>query len=390
MTIKENDEWNSDKILEDIESKISQHVVDDISLFYGKSGICIFYFEMFRHFGTPAYLGKCEKLIDEIVGALKDRKTDYTISRGLAGTAWALDFLSSRGVEIDTQYKADIDALLYINSLRALMNRSVGYFDGSLGTVLYAANRLPDDKATGFLYQYVAVIKSKMNQNLNLPPWDYFDSISKDSSHSYPTTLESSVGVSDLANILTTVFKRDFLKNEIPSLVDRALTWLTSVHATDDAYGQKAIHANPVLHSGILRIAWTFWKAGVVFKQASWKSRALLLVDTLVQLSNKTEKSMLDASLLTGTSGIAHLFNRFYHETGDDRYLFQYLYWSKITLDKVFDNKRQDEKQSRLSFNKIDVEKPIETMAGIAGFGMTILSKNNITRFDWDECLLIT
>jgi hypothetical protein len=141
---------------------------------------------------------------------------------------------------------------------------------------------------------------------------------------------------------------------------------------------------------GDLSIALAFWQAGKAFSNEEWKHEA---IDILLHCANRKdlkENNVEDAGICHGTAGIAHVFNRFYKETGIKELDEARWYWLEQTLQMAkFDDGLAGYKAWQ---GKLGWQNNYGLLEGIAGIGLVLLGflTDDIVDLDWDHCLLFS
>jgi len=98
---------------------------------------------------------------------------------------------------------------------------------------------------------------------------------------------------------------------------------------------------------------------------------------------------VMDACFCHGTSGIAHVFNRMWRETGMDECKHAAAYWIEQTLDMA---KFTDGLAGYKTWQGgvLGYETRYGLLEGIAGIGLVLLSYYYEIEPTWDECLLLS
>jgi hypothetical protein len=113
----------------------------EASLFHGKLGVAIAFFEYGRFSENKVYTAFADELIDGFLSQVNDR-TPFVFSSGLSGIGWGVEYLIQRGfVACDSnQVCADLDALVMRTDLRRVKDLTVA--SGMEGVLHYVLMRI--------------------------------------------------------------------------------------------------------------------------------------------------------------------------------------------------------------------------------------------------------
>ncbi|HVI43860.1 MAG TPA: lanthionine synthetase LanC family protein [Chitinophaga sp.] len=364
----------------EIEDMLSGAITNDMSLLGGDTGISIFYYNLFKLTDEVQYWKKCQSLTNNLIDNFPGEGLDQTMGAGYTGIAWGLNFLQGRGiVDFEADYFfSSIDMHIYIQSLRSLMQRNYDYANGALGATVHALKRLPDEKAFGYLRQFVGALKGlqvveehNIRRKIDLPV---------DLAHS----------MANIVNCLTRIYNKDLFKDDIISLVNEYQTWLT-VFCKEYQYWQDVWdHAadekfNCSRHGKILRIAWSCLQAGQVFDNEIWGEEGMKLLQCAGDNYSIINTSDLNASFYNGSAGLAYLFHQLYKKTSLPVCLTNHNFWLSTTLVKAQYLNKDDGPVSKS--HKWDNKYGILT--GACGVGITLIDSLTTGLESWDECLLL-
>jgi hypothetical protein len=199
-------------------------------------------------------------------------------------------------------YFRDIENLLYVRSLRCLMERNSEVVEGGLGGVLFALGRLPSLRAIGYLQQVVGVIDQQGIYQ------DYFgrhQSATSDKNNYLHLGLPK--GVSGLVTMLTRISRNGYFEKEIDKILGAAVPDLIAALTLRPEISLK-------WSDGILGVAVAIGGAGKRQLNGTWENAARTIRETALQIPINP---MTDHSFYQGSAGISFLFEKLYEETGD-------------------------------------------------------------------------
>jgi hypothetical protein len=133
----------------------------DLSLFYGKMGISIFFYHYAKYLQEPIYSEYADVLIDEICEEVHDSIPFY-MENGLCGIGWGIEYLKKENfINGDTnELLFDIDRIVLTLDIDRFTNYS---FDKGLEGILYyvLSRLLSDNKSTHpFDQQYLTKLQN--------------------------------------------------------------------------------------------------------------------------------------------------------------------------------------------------------------------------------------
>jgi len=110
----------------------------DVSLFYGKTGMCLFLFLYARRTGNPWYEDFAGRLLDDVCSHLSS-SLPVSFADGLCGIGWSIEFLKQEGfIEGDTdEILSEIDAKVMERDVRRISDPSFEYGIGGIAAYVH-------------------------------------------------------------------------------------------------------------------------------------------------------------------------------------------------------------------------------------------------------------
>lgn len=140
---------------------------------------------------------------------------------------------------------------------------------------------------------------------------------------------------------------------------------------------------------GDLGIAVALWRASKALCRKDWEDEAKAILRHASQRRDLKENTVIDACFCHGTSGIAHVFNRMWRETGMPECKDAAAYWINQTLCMArFEDGLAGYKTWQ--GDKRGFQNEYGLLEGIAGIGLALLSFLSDEDPTWDECLLLS
>lgn len=385
----------------------------DLGLMHGYCGESLFKIIYSLNYGGRNEVEKNVKyLLTNIDSYLKHnlQLLPYSIGfAGLPGIFWTLSFMKNHNFAhfnsklFFSDYEALFDELVIIEAQK----KNYDYFYGIIGILLFY-------NEAGLLVQKVSLQKKIISileeQLVNLDKdkifWNFlmYDAKSGYSVNTKEINLGLSHGLPSLISCILLFDKS--LDDIVYPLVNKSINFIISCQvkeSSDKKYlSQFPYTFNISDHKHVTeydsRLAWCYgdlgianvlWNAGDKFKRNDWKDLSYKIITKSTERQNLVENKIFDAGICHGSSGVAHLFNKFYIRTNDQKIKDARNYWIAKTMELskfsngtagylVYDNDTNNSKQKENGF-----------LQGISGIGLVLLGYLNPKNTTWDRCLLI-
>jgi lantibiotic biosynthesis protein len=381
-----------------------------INFMNGLPGAALFLYQyaQYRPEKANACYEKIALIIDnafEYINQAADAKTSFC--NGITGTLWLIEFMRKKKVvDIDDDYLSPgMIEYLSSESLTRTINRN--HCDLLYGGFGFWAFLLE----SGEIANKHHLVKLQLNalnkiavDTPNGRNWKingaYFGSlVTRNMAAIDPATsvnLSMAHGICAILILLAKTKMSGYAEKETEDNIHRGLQLVSSLKINDprsvSLYPTIVTNGEPLI---LPRIAWrygdlcvavAFWMAWKATGYHAYKDEALFIMD----FSYQKYVDPKDAGLSNGAAGIAHIFRRFYWETGNIVYENAADKWIAITLKMaVF----SDGYAGYKAFNHLEGgqnNKPeYGLLQGIAGIGLTLLSSLSDKPSDWDRALQI-
>jgi hypothetical protein len=344
----------------------------------GRAGIAILYAylatlgrsdERLRLSYEQAALACLEYAMDVV----NDHPMTESLYAGFSGVAWVAEFLArmdSTGTgspeQLDTA--GDVDANRSIDDLllglvsRSPWRRKYELMDGLVGLGVYALERLPRASAYPLLYAVVdrleEVAHTEGDETSWLTPADLLPPDLRERAPGGLYNLGMAHGAPALVALFANYLFCDIAVDRVRPLLTGTVTWLLRqriLRGTKRTFPYVVIperpgvaprttragDAEPMIDQGPARLAWCYgdpaiavalWLAGSADENPAWLDTArALALDSLER--SPEESGVTDTMFCHGSAGLAHLYNRLYHFTGEAALRDAAVAWFEWTLD---------------------------------------------------------
>lgn len=355
--------------LENILSEIAEtdlnsfiHDKDSVNLFWGNSGLTLFYHYLYKATKQEKYLEKAISSIERAISnnnSLSEKETAFCA--GIAGFAWTINFLSQfeeYGIDGD-EYLAELDDILYARVQKAKLEPVYDPMYGTLGYASYFLTRKGEvaDKALAEIVDFVDFFKVEVDSGY---AWE------SEKSFLNKRSLEKAIrfnmglahGIPAVLLLLSRIYERGIEKEKCKEIIYGGYRWMMAQNKRYiEEYPQfNAQFPHHVKTTGQMRqakISWCYGDLSIAIALAKIAERMgdneMFEFSRTVAL--KTAKQVPIMVKETGDVGICH-------GSAGNGFMF-------LKLDKIFDEK-MFKGSSILYYNFLTYQKKKE--GGVAGF----------------------
>ena len=374
-------------------------------LYTGTAGIACFLHE-YAHYtkNEDAHLAAM-RMVNRTIDLIFETKPYASHCDGLAGVANFLNDLESER-RIKNSISNDIDRFLEIELQNEINRNYYDFLHGATGIAYYFVNRSGNryfnkHKQTirnTLLYFDQTAIKYEEN-GIKYAKWLSYDRINKESI----INISLSHGMSSIIGLLLRMYQVSFTidRERITELIERGINYILSQQIDRNNYGscfpRSSIESMKEMTGS--RLAWCYgdlgvasilWQAGGIFKNETWKNIAIDTFLFCTERKDHHKDQVVDACFCHGTSGIAHIFNRIYRETGIQKFKDTSNYWIMETLQMA----RYEDGAAGYKVHSGDEtntwNSDIYMLDGIAGIGLTLIASISDKNPQWDKYFLLS
>ncbi len=364
----------------------------------GNLGMALFLLFFSNLNNDERYYDKSIKLIEQELSCYSEHLENLTFWTGIAGLGWYCNAMVKK--YIDSEYDAGFTAIdeLLENQMLICNNSDLYYYDhlhGGLGFGHYfltadkkAAIASLVEKMHGSAIEdyHTKGKKWKTNTEHLSEHWDYNISLSH--------------GMSSIVIMLTKILQKGIEREKCAELIEGAVNYFLAQKLPKgnhtSVFGNYALESLEQPHSsrlawcyGDLGIAVALWRASQALGRKDWESEAKALLRHASIRRDLKENGVMDACFCHGTSGIAHIFNRMWRETGMPECRDAAAYWIGQTLKMA---KFEDGLAGYKTWQGAErgFRNEYGLLEGIAGIGLVLLAYLSDEEPTWDECLLLS
>ena len=338
-----------------------------------------------------------ESLLENAIGQVARRNMRVGLMQGFTGVAWALAHLFP---DDDATSEID-DALIEVLS----HPRWMGEYDlvsGLTGIGVYGLERFPRGRAEELLGHVVARLAEKaepapgglrwftppeliLASRLGRAPYGFYN-------------LGMAHGLPAVVALLVGIYGTGIDAKEVARLLDGAIGYLLQTRLPEGSPATWPYFLGREIETMPSRLAWCYGdpgivcaltQAGVAFGRDQWLEAAWAAGERIFARPEGSE-GVQSAGLCHGTAGLALIFDRLFHLTGDDRYAQQARRWAAQTVAL-----KKDDAELLFSIWDPDSEKGGDVqgpglLAGTAGIAGALLACAGEMPPTWDRMLLLS
>ena len=295
----------------------------------GNLGLALLFDEAHRVLGPvdPLLAQRDARWNSAIDGLSNSSGIQPNLFTGYCGIGWATAFLGGPG---NDEVHEELELALLDDLEHFADPVDYDLINGVVGWGLYALERWPHQRAARALELIVDFLDARAERIASGVRWHTSPEILvRWQRESYPHgyfNLGLAHGIPGIVVFLAQVAERGIRTDVIPPLLEGAIDWILSnriEHAPDLAFPSFAVEG---LEPSPSRLAWCYGDLGItvsLFLAArctghdGWERQARALARTLAEIPVERTR-VRDAGLCHGAAGVAHVFNRMFHWTGDE------------------------------------------------------------------------
>ncbi len=376
-------------------------VKNNVNLMGGDAGVSLFLSYYAKYSKKDEYAEKSINIVSDIFDEISDGYSYPTFAGGLAGIGWLIEFLAQNDfLEVNTNETiGDLDEHLYSIMIKEMKQNKFDYLHASGGIALYFLKRDSLLDRNKYISEFVDLLALSSIKKENHNKWISSIFVGYDKEEDV-YNLSMSHGIASIISILLKIYLKGINKDKVFELLKGAINYLliNQLDITDNiSYFPDSVSLIDTKgHS--TRLAWCYgdlgisvalWNASIALNDKALEQKAIEILLHSAKRKNLTENYVMDACLCHGTTGIAHIFNRMFINTGISEFEEASEYWFNETLKMAkfedglagFKSWRTEERGWKNDYGFLE---------GIAGIGLALISAISDIEPSWDECLLLS
>jgi lantibiotic biosynthesis protein len=378
----------------------------DPSVAGGKAGQALFYSYLSHLFSKEENQQRAFNLLNEAIDDLVETPMAPSLYGGFSGIAWTVEHLQGRLLEPDDEDSNEaIDEELIDYLGHSPWKEDYDLISGLVGLGVYALERLPRQSAVECLARIVDRLNELAGERPEGITWfTRPELIPAHQLKHFPDgyyNVGLAHGVPGIIALLGGICAAGIAVQKARPLLDGAVNWLLAQRLPETAGSSFSAFTFPGIKSEGSRMAWCYGDPGVVSalfvaarsaNNSDWEREA---IEIALRAADKPADrcGVKDAGICHGAAGLAHIYNRFYQATGDERFKEAALLWFEQTLDMRrpgegiggFLTWTSDSLESGFRWEAVS-----GLLNGAAGIGLALLAAITPVEPQWDRMLLLS
>ncbi len=367
----------------------------------GNGGISLFYFYFGKIFYKKEFLDKSVFIINNL---LKSNFSDATFAYGSTGIMWLLEFFNKNNfLTTNLQISNEVKRSIYEYGKNNFRSSNADLFTGGLGACLFFLEIFYDGFDKKYIEYYIDEIQQQAESEGDCIKWSttFYSDGKPTNERIYNLGLAH--GIPSIISVLSMMYEVGIRKDACQKLLKDSINWVLNQELPStflSRFSLGVMKNNPKELSQLpSRLAWCYgdlgiasaiWMAGISTSNEEWKKKAVEIMLHASKRRDLKENSVIDAGLCHGTSGIAHIFNRFYQATKIEEFKEAAIYWFNETLNMA---KFEDGLAGYKTWMGEDYggwQNSSGLLEGTAGIGLALLAAISYEEPKWDRCLLLS
>jgi class I lanthipeptide synthase len=406
--------------LKEIYNALKEDSPTNISLMDGKAGTLIFNFEYLQHTKNPVLSPYLNQIVQELAeGAIVE--TEPAFCNGKAGVNWVFAYLFKKDLLTltDWQLLCEQDGELEEIAIAMIEKGNYDFLYGALGIAWYLLyTRKEGGHFFKNVFQLLQLLEKESSTKNIIPHFDH----QRYQSAPDQVDMGLSHGITSILKFCLQCYKQNICAEEAKSLAERVINYLTAHAYSGDpiAHSMELISYFPnfILVDGSedenetrqkkirknasdarqwpSRVAWCYgdlgigyilYQAGIIFNNEETASFALQVLTHCTGRKTDQDTMLKDSGICHGSAGIAHIFNKVWHDTHQPVFKDACDYWIQKTLDMaIYTDGIAGYK--KYGGPNAAYEKTPALIDGVAGIGLVLLSYLT-SDFSWDYCFML-
>lgn len=368
-----------------------QHSLD------GLAGQSLLHGYLARHGAGEARADTAIDLLDRATDAAGALALPPSLYFGFSGIGWVATHLGGRVFEETLDNCIEVDEALLAALHHPEWSAKYELLDGIVGMGVYGLERLPRRSAVRLVEAVVDRLAARAERSAGGAAWfspvELLDPAYREAAPRGLYNLGMAHGIAGVIAFLGAVCRAGIAVDRVRPLLADAISWLLARELPPGAEHRFANSYIPGQETGPSRLGWCHGDLAVATAlrvaargagEAAWERHARRVA--LSAAARTVEHAEVpDAGLCHGATGVGHLFNRFYQETGDPALSDAARIWLRRAV--AMREPGLGIGGYRMSQRGGKYDSP-GFRVGASGIGLALLASVSPVRPDWDRLLM--
>lgn len=322
----------------------------------GNAGLVLFYFYFYRYSKNELYYNKAVSILENIFDRIDGNYSNSNFFDGISGIGWLIEHLVENNfidIDCDSLFGDTIDEHIHQRMLSDLYQNNYAFYDGALGKCFYFVKRYKNTNCAILKLKYKNYITELIffleHQRINGNDSSHI-ALSANTNNFYDSTLTNQHIW--LVNFLLYVCSLKEFDILVYPLLENYTEYLI-----------KKIKLNSFKKT---EIALSLWKSSIFLNKRNLTERSKKLFQHKIEYSKDLEVINYYKSSI--------IFNEMFQKTNQNRYKELGKQWFYMGLEEL----------SNIDFKNLDNG----LWNGFSGIGLSLLTFENDTQANWQECFL--
>lgn len=373
------------------------------SLSTGDCGVAVTHAYFATAFPDRGYDEAAAQRLGQCMEAIAAEEMVASLHVGWAGVTWAVEHLQGRLFEPDEEdanESIDEELLVYLRDWSGQTAYDLVF--GPVGLAVYALERLPRPSAAAALELVVERLAALAEQGPEGVRWHTPPELLKaDTRAKYPSgyyDLGIAHGIPGIIAVLGAIYDAGIARERIRPLLEGAITWLLAQRLDEKAGSVLPSWIGPEVPKWSSRSAWCYGDpstAVAVLRAAQALGHPAFEAEALEMGRHAARREVdktgvVDPCLCHGSAGLAHIFNRLFHASGDALFAQAAQQWIERTL--AMRKSPEEGVAGCISWNNMvrEWQPTRDLLTGAAGVALALLAATSEDEPGWDRTFLLS
>ncbi|HVI46002.1 MAG TPA: lanthionine synthetase C family protein [Chitinophaga sp.] len=377
-----------------------------ISLMTGNGGLPLLYYNLYKATGLEEYRDKAGLVLEHIIDRIMSGITSYTYCEGLAGIAALFAYLREKEFVNDSidSFVSQCDDVLYRTFFQLSEKQEMDYLHGALGIAVYLLHRFRTGHISREKLDLVAhaVVLQLNNTTTGGAVHNEYVPGTPDAADTRYINCGMAHGLVSSVIFLAGYCEVTSDETEARNAIKKATDVLLSFRSPASNNAESVFPSIVKLSDGAfdttykIPLGWCYGDTVVsiglhyaahVLEDDKLASYARSLALQTTQRATRKEAIIYDACFCHGTTGLSHIYKKWYAITGIPEFRDSYEHWIRETLDLT---KFPAGVGGYLKFEGGSYEAQYGLLDGACGVAMVLTDYVYRGTEDWDRFFLLS
>ncbi len=389
-----------DKILSKLETIHALLVANETnlhSLYTETGGKILFLYEYAKLTGEQKIIEQFENALTQFAETFTQTPST-TFCSGIVGNMWLLEYFKKEGIVDDLLSEINVDLNKNFDDWGKVFieNKNYDFLHGLIG-LIYGGNYCDVIDKSIIKAQTDSMLKDLKTEGSTMYLLDWMPNQEHDPEHKEKINFGLAHGIPASMIALSNIAA--YNDNYKAAAIGIAEFILKHKRTEEKQSLYSSILYDRQYEDGESRLGWcygdlgvalAFWQTGKLLQIEKYKDEA---VNTMLHAAKRREltiNAVTDCGLCHGSAGIAHVFRRFYWETGNTVFKETADYWTEKTLEMAI---HENGLAGYCAYRAIGEEpwiKEFGLLEGIAGIGLALIAALQEEPANWDQSLMMS